>query len=100
MEERQTLRQATKLWQEAYRYQMEGELDRAIERYQRSIEAHPTAEAHTFLGWTLSVQGRLEEDHRSVSPGDRDRPRVRQSAERHRGLSDATGQAGRGDPMV
>ena len=24
MEERQTLRQATKLWQEAYRYQMEG----------------------------------------------------------------------------
>ena len=27
MEERQTLRQATKLWQEAYRYQMEGELD-------------------------------------------------------------------------
>jgi tetratricopeptide (TPR) repeat protein len=61
MEERQTLRQATKLWQEAYRYQMEGELDRAIERYQRSIEAHPTAEAHTFLGWTLSFQGRLEE---------------------------------------
>ena len=43
MEERQTLRQATKLWQEAYRYQMEGELDRASERYQRSIEAHPTA---------------------------------------------------------
>jgi len=31
MEERQTLRQATKLWQEAYRYQMEGELDCAIE---------------------------------------------------------------------
>src|SRR5439155_27190601 len=61
MEERQTLRQATKLWQEAYRYQMEGELDRAIERYQRSIEAHPTAEAHTLLGWTLSFQGRLEE---------------------------------------
>jgi tetratricopeptide (TPR) repeat protein len=61
MEERQTLRQATTLWQEAYRYQMEGELDRAIERYQRSIEAHPTAEAHTFLGSTLSFQGRLEE---------------------------------------
>ena len=41
MEKRQTLRQATKLWQEAYRYQMEVELDRAIEGYQRSIEAHP-----------------------------------------------------------
>ena len=22
---------------------------------------HPTAEAHTFLGWSLSFQGRLEE---------------------------------------
>ncbi len=31
MEERQTLRQATNLWQEAHRYQMEGELDCAID---------------------------------------------------------------------
>ena len=61
MEERQTLRQATKLWQEAYRYQIEGELDRAIELYRHSIEVYPTAEAHTFLGWTMSFQGRLEE---------------------------------------
>ena len=30
MEERQTLTQATKLWQEAYRHQMKGELDVAI----------------------------------------------------------------------
>src|SRR2546430_16818692 len=29
--------------------------------YQQSIDVHPTAEAHTFLGWTLSFQGRLEE---------------------------------------
>lgn len=61
MEEGQTLIRATKLWQDAYRYQMKGELDFAIERYERSIEVHPTAEAHTFLGWTLSFQGRLEE---------------------------------------
>src|SRR5258708_32111604 len=40
---------------------MEGQLDRAIEHYQRSIAVYPTAEAHTFLGWTLSFQGRLEE---------------------------------------
>jgi tetratricopeptide (TPR) repeat protein len=39
---------------------MEG-LDRAIEHYQRSIAAYPTAEAHTFLGWTRSFQGRSEE---------------------------------------
>jgi tetratricopeptide (TPR) repeat protein len=49
------------LFQEAYEYQMEGELDTAIELYQRSIEAFPTAEAHTFLGWTYSFQGRLDE---------------------------------------
>jgi Tfp pilus assembly protein PilF len=52
---------ATEIWQEAYRYQMRGELDRAIELYRQSIEVHPTAEAHTFLGWTYSFQGRLDE---------------------------------------
>jgi tetratricopeptide (TPR) repeat protein len=52
---------ATELWREAYRHQMQGELDRAIELYRRSIETCPTAEAHTFLGWTYSFQGRLDE---------------------------------------
>jgi Tfp pilus assembly protein PilF len=52
---------ATELWQEAYRRQMAGDLDGAIELYRRSIEVCPTAEAHTFLGWTYSFQGRLEE---------------------------------------
>ena len=61
MEERSTLRRATDLWREAYRYQIEGELDRAIELYQHSIEVYPTAEAHTFLGWAMSFQGRLAE---------------------------------------
>ena len=61
MEKPEDLRRATELWQEAYRHQMDGELDRAVERYQRSIEAYPTAEAHTFMGWALSVQGRLDE---------------------------------------
>ena len=54
-------RRATELWQEAYRHQMEGDLERAIELYRRSIEVFPTAEAHTYLGWTLSFQGRLDE---------------------------------------
>jgi Tfp pilus assembly protein PilF len=40
---------------------MEGNLDRAVEHYERSVAVHPTAEAHTFLGWSLSFQGRLEE---------------------------------------
>jgi tetratricopeptide (TPR) repeat protein len=52
---------AVELWQEACRYQMAGDLDRAIETYRRSIEVHPTAEAHTYLGWTYSFQNRIEE---------------------------------------
>jgi tetratricopeptide (TPR) repeat protein len=40
----------------AYEAQMAGELDRAITYYKKSIELHPTAEAHTFLGWTYSFQ--------------------------------------------
>jgi tetratricopeptide (TPR) repeat protein len=61
MEERRTRKHAMKLCQDGCSRQEEGELDRAIELYQRSIETYPTAEAHTFLGWTMSFQGRLEE---------------------------------------
>jgi tetratricopeptide (TPR) repeat protein len=52
---------AIALWRDAYRRQMAGDLDGAIETYRRSIAVWPTAEAHTFLGWTYSFQGRLEE---------------------------------------
>ena len=52
---------AVELWREAYHRQMAGDLDAAIEIYRRSIATCPTAEAHTFLGWTYSFQGRLEE---------------------------------------
>lgn len=61
MEEGSTLRRATELWREGYRCQIVGKLDRAIELYQHSIEVYPTAEAHTFLGWAMSFQGRLAE---------------------------------------
>src|SRR5262245_66073771 len=40
---------------------MAGRLDEAIERYGRSLSIYPTAEAHTFLGWALSYQGKHEE---------------------------------------
>jgi tetratricopeptide (TPR) repeat protein len=55
------LPRAAELWREAYRQQMEGHLDRAISLYRQSLAVCPTAEAHTFLGWTLSFQGRLDE---------------------------------------
>jgi len=61
VDEGSALDRAIELWREAYRHQMNGELDRAIEGYRRSIEVCPTAEAHTFLGWTFSFQGKLAE---------------------------------------
>ena len=38
-----------------------GDLDKAIELYRNSIAYYPTADAHTYLGWMYSKQGRLEE---------------------------------------
>jgi tetratricopeptide (TPR) repeat protein len=61
MDTKEHLALAYDLFQEAYERQMEGELETAIDLYQRSIEAYPTAEAHTFLGWTYSFQGKLDE---------------------------------------
>jgi len=53
--------QARQRFQEAYQAQMEGDLDRAVELYRGSLALHPTAEAHTFLGWTFHFQGKIEE---------------------------------------
>jgi len=40
---------------------MQGELDRAAQLYKHSLETFPTAEAHTFLGWTYHFQGKVED---------------------------------------
>lgn len=53
--------QAWKLFHQAYQAQMEGEFDRAAKLYQSSLEIFPTAEAHTFLGWTYHFQGRVDD---------------------------------------
>lgn len=52
---------AKELYQDAYRIQMQGDLELAAQMYRRSIEMHPTAEAHTFLGWTYHFQGKIDE---------------------------------------
>jgi Tfp pilus assembly protein PilF len=52
---------AIELWQQAYARQMRQELEEAIELYRESLALFPTAEAHTFLGWTYSFHGRLDE---------------------------------------
>ena len=61
---------AIEYFQRAYAHQMKGEFDEAIEFYKKSIEVLPTAEAHTFLGWTYSFLGRYDdaitECHRAI----------------------------------
>src|SRR5438034_7902750 len=51
---------AKDLFQNAYQLQMQGDFELAAQFYKQSIELHPTAEAHTFLGWTYHFQGRLD----------------------------------------
>jgi tetratricopeptide (TPR) repeat protein len=46
---------------EAYGYQMKGDMDNAVDLYKQSLEIYPTAEAHTFLGWTYSFLGMYDE---------------------------------------
>ena len=62
--------EAWNLFQQAYESQMKGHLEEAINLYKRSIQCHPTAEAYTFLGWTYSFMGRLDdamdECHRAI----------------------------------
>ena len=52
---------AENLLQEALREQGSEHYAAAEELYKKSIEEHPTAEAYTFLGWTYSFMGRLDD---------------------------------------
>ncbi len=53
-------KRALSLWQEGQRFQLDGDLVRAIELYGRSIEVFPTAEAYTFRGWAYSLDDRFD----------------------------------------
>ena len=49
------------LVQEAMNHQMSGEVDESIRLYKESFALHPTADAHTYLGWAYSFLGRIDE---------------------------------------
>src|SRR5205823_391549 len=51
-------REAKEMFVRAYEAQQAGDYAEAIELYRRSIALHPTAEAHTFLGWVYSFEER------------------------------------------
>jgi tetratricopeptide (TPR) repeat protein len=71
MAESQDEKDALEYFERAYAHQRNGELETAIELYKKSIAILPTAEAHTFLGWTYSFQNRydeaIEECHRAIA---------------------------------
>lgn len=52
---------AAEFFRRAYEAQMDENYSEAAELYRRSIETYPTAEAHTFLGWVYSFEGRYDE---------------------------------------
>jgi tetratricopeptide (TPR) repeat protein len=62
---------ARHLFQRAYQFQQRGALADAIRLYKESIAHYPTAEAHTFLGWTYAMLNRyeaaIEECHRAIA---------------------------------
>ena len=49
------------LWQQGYVLHVGGRYHAAVDKFRESIEILPTAEGHTFLGWSLSMLGHTEE---------------------------------------
>ncbi len=49
------------LWQQGYLLHLNGRYQAAVDSFRESIEVLPTAEGHTFLGWSLSMLGHLEQ---------------------------------------
>ncbi len=54
------LQQAYVLWQQGTLLHLFGRYPEAIGRFQQSIGIHPTAEGHTYLGWSLSMLSQFD----------------------------------------
>ncbi|HKQ97230.1 MAG TPA: tetratricopeptide repeat protein [Candidatus Polarisedimenticolia bacterium] len=55
------LDRAYRLIEKAYERQRAGDFEAAVRLYKASIDEAPTAEAHTYLGWTLSNMGKFDD---------------------------------------
>ena len=49
------------LWRQGNVLHLQGRFQAAADKFRESIEVLPTAEGHTFLGWSLSMLGQTEE---------------------------------------
>jgi Tfp pilus assembly protein PilF len=54
-------RRAAVFWQQGYLLHVLGDYSAAAAKFRDSIAALPTAEGHTFLGWSLSHLGRIDQ---------------------------------------
>ena len=61
VEDRDAMAEAFIHWRNGNVLHLAGRYGQAAELFQQSIDAYPTAEGHTFLGWSLSKLGRLED---------------------------------------
>jgi len=61
VEQPERKRRAIELFRQAYQEQCDRNLDDAVRLYKASLAYYPTAEAHTFLGWTYSFQDRIDD---------------------------------------
>jgi tetratricopeptide (TPR) repeat protein len=61
MATQQDYNKAMELVKRAMDHQMAGQLDESVRLYKESISLCPTADAHTYLGWAYSFQGRIDE---------------------------------------
>ena len=61
VEDRDAIAEAFIHWRNGNVLHLAGRYEQAAELFQQSIDAYPTAEGHTFLGWSLSELGRLED---------------------------------------
>lgn len=61
VEDRDALAEAFIHWRNGNVLHLAGRYEQAAELFRQSIDAYPTAEGHTFLGWSLSELGRLED---------------------------------------
>jgi tetratricopeptide (TPR) repeat protein len=61
MATQQDYNKAMELVKRAMDHQMAGELEDSIRLYKESIALCPTADAHTYLGWAYSFQGKLDD---------------------------------------
>lgn len=57
---REIRKDAKELLEKALQEHMAGNIQKAIELYQQSIDIQPTAEAYTYMGWAYSMLGEFE----------------------------------------